>query len=90
MITLSTDDMDYVDEAFKGNFSKYISTCLNAHATGMKYASQCSSKQLLAIVMNRQQFDANTNHAEHEYSVNQSFENIYNVLYALLNDSQLL
>ncbi len=90
MITLTTDDMDYVDEAFKGNFSKFISTCLNAHATGMKYASECSSKQLLAIVMNRQQFDAGNLHGEHEYMVNQSYENIYNVLFALLNDSQLL
>ena len=90
MITLTTDDMDYVDAAFKGNFSKFISTCLNAHSAGMKYASQCSSKQLLAIVMNRQQFDADVDNCDNWYTVNENNENIHNLLLALINDSKLL
>ena len=57
MITLSMDDHRYVEEAFKGNFSRWVSVQLSAHAAGLEHASSMSSKRLLAIVLARQDME---------------------------------
>lgn len=57
MITLTMDDHKYVEEVFKGNFSRWITVQLSAHAAGLEHASAMSSKRLLAIVLARQDMD---------------------------------
>ena len=47
--------MAYVDSAFKRNFSAWIERQLNAHAAGLQHATEMSSKQLLGVVLARQQ-----------------------------------
>ena len=56
MITVTHDDIMYIDEVFKRNFSSWVSKQLSAHAAGLKYATELSTKQLLAIVLGRQDF----------------------------------
>lgn len=57
MITLTHDDILYIDNVFKRNFSQWVSQQLSAHAAGLQFATQLSTKQLLAIVLGRQDFD---------------------------------
>jgi hypothetical protein len=57
MITLTMDDHRYVEEVFKGNFSRWISVQLSAHAAGLEHASAMSTKRLLAIVLARQDME---------------------------------
>lgn len=57
MITVTHDDIMYIDEVFKRNFSAWISRQLSAHAAGLRFATELSTKQLLAIVLGRQDFE---------------------------------
>lgn len=57
MITLTMDDHRYVEEVFKGNFSRWITVQLSAHAAGLEHASAMSTKRLLAIVLARQDME---------------------------------
>ena len=55
MIQLTPSQMAYVDSAFKRNFSAWIERQLNAHAAGLQHATEMTSKQLLGVVLARQQ-----------------------------------
>lgn len=58
MITLTMDDLRYVEQEFRsGNFSKWISSQLNAKAAGLEYASALPTKTLLAMVLGRQDME---------------------------------
>ena len=55
MIQLTPSHYAYVDKAFKRNFSAWIERQLNAHSAGLQHATEMASKQLIAIVLARQQ-----------------------------------
>ena len=77
MITVSLDDMNYIDSTFKRNFSQWISRQLHAHAAGLKYASELSTTQLLSMILARQ------DHTKWE-------EKHYTELVEMINDGRYL
>ena len=73
MITVTHDDIMYIDEVFKRNFSQWISRQLSAHAAGLQFATELSTRQLLAIVLARQDFE----HEERQKLVEMIQNNTY-------------
>ncbi len=53
MITLTIPEMDYIDQHFKGKFSKFVSKAIVEHMSGLKPAQDLSSKRLVSMCIAR-------------------------------------